>query len=435
MDSGLGLASKGAVRKPHKHTPDCLKLISDPAFAPLFDIALVAEGKEIRAHRCILASNSAYFFEQFCGVPNPPARIEFPSQRYSVIRQLIRYLYGDELDEQTPPDEIMELLSEARALGIPTIQGDDFYGLVVPRLTFQNCLTILQHEELVHQPLIGEGVVAFVTDHFFDLIQHASLRDQMLGVHRRYLMDLLRAICSRCCTDQQAKDTVQFAVEWSQFETACDLLKDCKNWPWNHDPTSLSYFKPLPDDPMAMAKGTEIKSVEWQIPQVKRALRDQLPVRLVSGALFDWGVRIDHGAEGKIRIVYESATEVEPQIHACMKRFPAAMFAWQVIFRGNNVFHERPVFICFPQGVSLHWSTTLPIATAELSEEDHLTILVSMVENPLVSLILYHFSADLGNTMATEDILNRLPHIEYRCLSSYSLYQQAKGGHGSGGFR
>eukprot|EP00919_Chromeraceae_sp_WS-2016_P036940 GHVR01087771.1.p1 GENE.GHVR01087771.1~~GHVR01087771.1.p1 ORF type:complete len:431 (+),score=49.88 GHVR01087771.1:61-1353(+) len=418
------------TRKPQRHMPDCIKLLNDPAFAPLFDIALVAEGKEIKAHRCILASNSAYFFEQFCGVPNAPARIEFPSQRYSVIRQLIRYLYGDELDEHTPPDEVMELLSEARALGIPTIHGEEFAPLIVPRLTFQNCLSILQHDELVHQPHIGAGVVDFVTDHFFDLIQHPSLRDQMLSVHRRYLMDLLRAICSRCSTDTHAKDTVHFAVEWSQFETACDLLKDCKNWPWNHDPSSLSFMRPQgEEDSSGKSRSESLKSVEWRVTSVKRALRDQLPVRLVCGNLFEWAVRIDHGAEGKIRIVYESATEIQSQVHACMKRFPAAMFAWQVIFRGNNVFHERPVFICFPQGVSLHWSTTLPIATAELAEDDELTILVSMVENPLVSLILYHFSADLGSTMATEDILNRLPHIEYRCLSSYSLYQQAKGTH------
>lgn len=36
-------------------------------------------------------------------------------------------------------------------------------------------------------------------------------------------------------------------------------------------------------------------------------------------------------------------------------------------------------------------------------------------------MILYYFSADLKTTVEVEDILNRLPHIEYRCLSSYSL--------------
>jgi len=57
----------------------------------------------------------------------------------------------------------------------------------------------------------------------------------------------------------------------------------------------------------------------------------------------------------------------------------------------------------------------------KLGEDEELIIMVNMAENPILSLILYYFSADLKNTVFNEDILNRLPHIEYRCLSSYSL--------------
>jgi hypothetical protein len=49
----------------------------------------------------------------------------------------------------------------------------------------------------------------------------------------------------------------------------------------------------------------------------------------------------------------------------------------QVVYNGQSVFHEKPVFICFPQGVHLHWSTTLPITAAELTEDDNLEIVVS----------------------------------------------------------
>ena len=48
----------------------------------------------------------------------------------------------------------------------------------------------------------------------------------------------------------------------------------------------------------------------------------------------------------------------------------------QVVYNGQSVFHEKPVFICFPQGVHLHWSTTLPITAAELTEDDNLEIVV-----------------------------------------------------------
>merc|ERR1712232_1272745 len=149
--------------------------------------------------------------------------------------------------------------------------------------------------------------------------------------------------------------------------------------------------------------------------------------RIVCGSYFDWCIRLDYGAEGKLRIVYESAVPRgaeggEPvSDHRCINRFPAAMFNWQVFYRGQNVFNEKPVFICFPENVSLHWSTTLPVNAGELTDEDDLRIMVNMAENPMLSLVLYYFSADLKTTVFSEDILNRLPHIEYRCLSSYSM--------------
>ncbi|KFG38215.1 BTB/POZ domain-containing protein, partial [Toxoplasma gondii TgCatPRC2] len=62
----------------------------------------------------------------------------------------------------------------------------------------------------------------------------------------------------------------------------------------------------------------------------------------------------------------------------------------------------------------------------DVTDGDELTILVTMTEIPLVSLILYYFSSDLNQTLAHEDILNRLPHIEYRCLSSYTLFHSAQ---------
>jgi len=127
-----------------------------------------------------------------------------------------------------------------------------------------------------------------------------------------------------------------------------------------------------------------------------------------------------YGAEGKLRLVYESATPREGAAR-CINRFPAAMFAWRVLYKGQDVFHEKPVFICFPENVSLHWSTTLPVTAAELADDDDIQIMVEMAENPMISLVLYYFSSDLKMTVENEDILNRLPHIEYRCLSSYSL--------------
>lgn len=51
---------------------------------------------------------------------------------------------------------------------------------------------------------------------------------------------------------------------------------------------------------------------------------------------------------------------------------------WQVVYNGQSVFHEKPVFICFPENVRLHWSTTLPIAAADLTEDDNLEIMAGL---------------------------------------------------------
>merc|ERR1719401_2826798 len=162
-----------------------------------------------------------------------------------------------------------------------------------------------------------------------------------------------------------------------------------------------------------------VESPEWAIGGVRGAM-ETTPARIVVGQFFDWCIRLDYGAEGKLRIVYESATPKEDGPR-CVNRFPAAMFAWKVLFRGQDVFNEKPVFICFPENVSLHWSTTLPVTHSELGDADDLQIMVTMTENPMLSLVLYYFSAEIKTTIFSEDILNRLPHIEYRCLSSYSL--------------
>ncbi|CAK0876721.1 unnamed protein product [Prorocentrum cordatum] len=67
-----------------------------------------------------------------------------------------------------------------------------------------------------------------------------------------------------------------------------------------------------------------------------------------------WKRRLDYGAEGRLRIVYESATPRQPSgrpavvpqeapVLDCGMRPPLAR---NVVYRGEDVFHEKPVFIC-----------------------------------------------------------------------------------------
>merc|ERR1719281_1761300 len=161
---------------------------------------------------------------------------------------------------------------------------------------------------------------------------------------------------------------------------------------------------------------------DWTIPNIKAALSGEPLCSLSCGEFFEWRVRVDNGAEGRLRIVYEDVMPKHPDA-ACCRRFPAATFAWKVKFRGEEIFNDRPVFITFARGVALHWSTTLSLDASKFTDDDDISISVVMTENPLLSLILYFLSSHVADEAYSEDILNRLPHIEYRCLSSFFIFR------------
>merc|ERR1719291_538897 len=221
----------------------------------------------------------------------------------------------------------------------------------------------------------------------------------------------MKQACHHVKNEQDTLRVVNFCLQHTRCESACDLLRETKQWNWGTEEPTL--LRELPEE-------GNFQGYEWTIQNVRSAM-ETTPARIVVGNFFNWQIRLDYGSEGKLRIVYESAVLGDGHSELSVDRFPAAMFAWRVLYRGQDVFNEKPVFICFPKNVQLHWSTTLPVTAAELSDDDDLKIMVNMAENPMLSLVLYYFSADLKTTVFSEDILNRLPHIEYRCLSSYSL--------------
>jgi hypothetical protein len=375
------------------------------------DVTIIAQGREIKAHKVILAAQSDWFAQQFTS--NAANQIQVP-QKYKVVKALIRFMYFGGLANSGDlgPDDALDLLLLAEDFGINALDVQDIAPLIIPRLNMQNSLLVLQHEGLQRQPSLQAAVCDYVGENFLNMIQ--TMEEQLLQIPRNLLALVLRAACRNVVADIQAQRIVQFCLNHTQLDSACDLLRETKQWNWGTDEASLLRAPP---------KEEPFEGVEWCIEGV-RATMDSTPARIVVGTYFDWCIRLDYGAEGKLRIVYESATpreDVGKPGPRCINRFPAAMFAWRVLYRGQDVFNEKPVFICFPENVSLHWSTTLPVSAAELSDDDDLRIMVNMAENPMLSLVLYYFSADLKTTVFSEDILNRLPHIEYRCLSSYSL--------------
>jgi len=390
-----------------------LNLLSSFEKGTLADVTIVAQGREIKAHKVILASQSEWFAQQFAA--GGRTTIEVP-QKYKVVKALIRFMYfgGVSASSDLGPDDGLDMMLLAEDFQIAALDAADIAPLILPRLTMQNSLQVLQHDGLQRHPTLQSAVCGFVGDNFLTMLQ--TMEEQLMQIPRNLLALVLKSASRHVLSDAEAERLVRFCLNHTQLDSACDLLRETKQWNWGSDEASILRAPP---------KEEPFEGNEWLIEGV-RATMESTPARIVVGTYFDWCIRLDYGAEGKLRIVYESATpraDIAPSRPGprCINRFPAAMFAWRVLYRGQDVFNEKPVFICFPENVSLHWSTTLPVSAAELSDDDDLRIMVNMAENPMLSLVLYYFSADLKTTVFSEDILNRLPHIEYRCLSSYSL--------------
>merc|ERR1719433_1723615 len=182
------------------------------------------------------------------------------------------------------------------------------------------------------------------------------MEEELNTIPRELLAPVLKIACKYISSDNDTANIVRFCLGHTQLETACDLLRETKVWTWGGE--EATEMRSLPKE--APSAGPE-----WCIEKVRSAM-EQTPARIVTGVFFDWVIRLDYGSEGKLRIVYEAASprvgeDGEIPIR-CINRFPAAMFAWRVLYRGQDVFNEKPVFICFPENVQLHWSTTLPVS-------------------------------------------------------------------------
>jgi len=376
------------------------------------DIFLQAEGREIPGHKAVLAAQSSYFATAFASDPAHNS-IQL-DHKYKVVHTLIRFMYfGGLTTDGLSPTDGLDMLTLAEELDIKALDPDDLKPVVLAGLTEHSCIDAVNHEALSKYPHLQEGVCMFIGDHFQSML--ATNKDSLLKVPRHLLSVVLQYACHHVGNVAETESVVKYCLNITQIDSACDLLRETKTWQWGSGVPSMLKEPPSEDGRPV----SDEESPEWNIHGVRLAM-EATPARVVVGNFFDWCIRLDYGAEGKLRLVYESATPREGAAR-CINRFPAAMFAWRVLYKGQDVFHEKPVFICFPENVTLHWSTTLPVTAAELADDDDLQIMVEMAENPMISLVLYYFSSDLKMTVEHEDILNRLPHIEYRCLSSYSL--------------
>ncbi|KAG9292642.1 hypothetical protein G9A89_007014 [Geosiphon pyriformis] len=81
-------------------------------------------GEQLRAHRMILASRSTYFERMFTGgdwIESSSNIIPMKGVTYSTFRQLLYYLYTDEIESSFPAENLAELYFEARLRDLPDL--------------------------------------------------------------------------------------------------------------------------------------------------------------------------------------------------------------------------------------------------------------------------------------------------------------------------
>jgi len=305
-----------------------------------------------------------------------------------------------------------DLLDLSEEFGVKAIDEEALEEqFFFPRLHPESCLLVLQHPSFPKRPRLVHLIITYIGRNFLAMLP--LMEEALLGSLRNDLPQILEVALQRVSDFDDSEKIVRFCLRQCQVDSTCDLLRETKTWKWGYAAPAMMYG----------LEGETDKNAVWSVPNIKAAMEDT-PGRVVEGIFFKWSIRLDYGAEGKLRIVYESARPAANS-DLLVNRFPAAIFAWKVMYHGEDVFNDKPVFICFPENACLHWSTTLPISAADLQADDELQIMVHMAENPLLSLVLYNLSANLHSIVFSEDILNRLPHIEYRCLSSYQLMKNA----------
>merc|ERR1719160_2410247 len=195
------------------------------------DTSIIAEGKEVRAHRAMLVACSGFFKEHFSSGGSERMEVQLP---YKAVRALIRFCYfGNIVESGLGPEDALDLLISARDWGIEVLTEGDVNDLIVPQLSLTNCLNVILHAELANRPKITQGVCEFVGKNFFELLKTPTGKVYMMKIKKAYLLEVIKEVCRACAEAKLAETLVNFCLEYAQIDNACDLLRDCKQWGWN----------------------------------------------------------------------------------------------------------------------------------------------------------------------------------------------------------
>lgn len=129
---GIGRFGFTLLSRPNSQTSllSSLPLLLDQSH--LTDVTLIAEGRNIKAHRVVLSACSTFFSELFRTLDGPlyPV-IVLPGASFPAVVALLTFMYSGEVNVYE--EQISTLLSLAETLGIKGLA--DFSGVSIDRLS------------------------------------------------------------------------------------------------------------------------------------------------------------------------------------------------------------------------------------------------------------------------------------------------------------
>merc|ERR1719324_468466 len=64
-----------------------------------------------------------------------------------------------------------------------------------------------------------------------------------MTVRKQYMLEVLKVVCRHCADEPTSELVVNFVLKYADIDNACDLLRECKQWPWNTDKDALTKMR------------------------------------------------------------------------------------------------------------------------------------------------------------------------------------------------
>lgn len=158
-----------------------MKLRSNPKFS---DITLQIDGKEIPAHKCLLASRSGKFkmmLESAMAEQDQPV-ITIETTKPALMLSLIDWIYSSEIDFPEKTADIFELILLADEYFLDDLKRKCEEALIY-RLDQDNALEILvsasRYPNIISDNLIEYSIAELIEDFDDILAKHSDLEDQI----------------------------------------------------------------------------------------------------------------------------------------------------------------------------------------------------------------------------------------------------------------